>query len=104
MSQLSVFLRTHGLAAVADAFKGVETTVVSAVQASPPVQQLETQTVDEVGQAAQAVVVGAIAKAAPGAAAVAAEVTTPLFAAIESLVIHFIQGATTTAVTKPPVS
>ena len=101
MSELSVFLRTHGLGRVADAFKGVENSVVTAVQSSGPVQNLETQTVDQVGAAAQQVVVNAITKAAPGASTVAAEVTTPLFAALEAFVIHFIQGATTTAVTKP---
>ena len=101
MSMLSVFLRTHGLSGVADAFKGVETSVITTVAASPPVQSLETTTVDEVGAAAQAAIVGAIAKASPSAEAIANEVATPFIAALEALTLHFFQGATVTATQKP---
>lgn len=101
MSELSVFLRTHGLGGVADAFKGVEGSVITAVQSSTPVQNLETQTVDAVGSAAQAAVVGAISKASPAAGAIANEVVTPFIAALEALTLHYFSGATVTAATKP---
>ena len=91
MSKLSVFLRDVGLGGIVNAFDGVENNVKQAVVNSPQVQQMETQTVEQVGTAAQQVVVGAIGKAAPGATSLAAEVTTPLFAALEAFVIHFIQ-------------
>lgn len=101
MSELTVWLRGHGLGGALDALEGVEKTTVTAVQSSPQVRTLETTAVSDVGAAAQAAVVGAITKASPAAGQIANEVATPFIAALEAFTLHFFQGATTTATEKP---
>lgn len=96
MSVLSVFLRTHGLASVADAFKGLEDRVVGSVATLPTPAGVETMAVDAVGEKVKAVVLGAIDKVAPGADSVAQEVAQPLFAALEATALHFLEGFTHT--------
>ena len=101
MSDLTVFLRDIGLGSVVDATDGVEADIKTAIADSPAVTGFETQTVDALGTAVQATVVGAIGTVLPGATTVAAEVTTPLLAGIEAFVLHFLQNATVTKSAAP---
>jgi hypothetical protein len=101
MSQLTVWLRAHGLGGALNAFEGVEGTVVSAVQANPQIQTLETTAVADVGTAAQNVIVGVFNKVTPGAGQVAKEVSDPFLVALEAFATHYLQGSTVTAEIKP---
>lgn len=105
MSELTVWMRGHGLGGVLNAIEGVEGAVAGAVQSNPQVQtevqNVETQTVDEVGSAAQGVVVGAITKVNPQAGVIAKDVSNAFLPALEAFVLHFFQQGTVAAETKP---
>jgi hypothetical protein len=87
-------------------FDGLEGAVKTAVQSSPAAASLETQTVAQVGGAAQTLTTNVLSKILPDGAVIAPEVAAPFFAGLEGYINHFFQNGTTTTTNEgtPPAA
>lgn len=98
MSELTIFLRKEGLGGVLDALEGIESKVVTNVQANPAEAQGATVAIDDAAEAVKNAFLAGVTKVfGADVSTLASGLVSPIVAAVETVASEVLGTAGTTA-------